>query len=61
MSENSFLMEAQTMRPLNEIIQSLKEKYGYTEQEIDALSQKLDKIIEFALMDNEQKRLSDNE
>jgi len=49
------------MRPLNEIIQSLKEKYGYTEQEIDALSQKLDKIIEFALMDNEQKRLSDNE
>lgn len=49
------------MRPLNEILQSLKEKYGYTDQEIDALSRKLDLIADFAIMAYEkQKRLSDN-
>ena len=49
------------MRPLNEILQALQEKYGYSEQKLDALSQKLDKIIEFTFMNSEnEKRLSDN-
>lgn len=49
------------MRPLNEILQSLKDNYGYTEQEIDALSQTLDQITELSYMSLlEQKGLSDN-
>lgn len=49
------------MRPLNEILQSLKEKYGYTEQEIDAL---IPNILHFSELSYkayaEQKRLSEN-
>lgn len=61
MSGISFLMEAQTMRPLNEILQSLKENYGFTEQEIDVLTSKILHFSELSLKAYaEQKRLSEN-
>jgi len=48
------------MRPLNEILQSLKDKYGYTDQEIHELSLNLDQITELSYMAFiEQKRLSE--
>ncbi len=48
------------MRALNEILRSLKEKHGYTDQEISELSQKLDQFSELSYMAFEkQKRLSE--
>lgn|GEM_PF-1568469 len=47
------------MRPLNEILQSLKANYGYTEQEIDVLSRELDQISKVSYMAfKKEKRLS---
>ena len=49
------------MRSLDEILRSLKEKYGYTEQEINELSRNLDQVTELSYMAfREQKRLSEN-
>lgn len=48
------------MRPLNEILQSLKEKYGYTDREIAELSRQLDLIVKVSYTDyTEQKRLAE--
>jgi len=56
----SFPMEAQTMRPLNEILQTLREKHGYTEQRTDQLSRELKQFAELSYMAYmKQKRLSD--
>ena len=58
-SENFLMMEAQQMHPLNEILQSLREDHGYSEQEIDQILQKLDHFSELIYMVyTEQKRLS---
>jgi len=49
------------MRPLNEIRLSLREKYGFTEQEIDVLTSKILHFSELSLKAYaEQKRLSEN-
>lgn len=48
------------MRSLNEILHSLQRKYGYTDREINELSENLDQFSELSYMAFEkQKRLSE--
>ncbi len=48
------------MRSLNEILHSLQRKYGYTDREINQLSENLDQFSELSYMAFEkQKRLSE--
>ena len=49
------------MRSLDEILHSLREKHGYSDQEITELSRNLDRFAELSYMAfREQKRLSEN-
>ena len=58
MSKNFLMTEARQMRPLDEILCSLKEKHGYTDQEISELSQNLDHFTELSYMAfREQKKI----